>query len=365
MNKQLIRSFFVFILLTSCLHSQNLLSGPECVSYDSLHNRYLVSNWNNGNIVAMDSAQNQSYFLQRSGHALGNCIAGNTFYVSIGNTILGVDLDDPTDTVMYLPVAGTTQMDGMTVDDNNNLYVVASIIAKIYKVDLQNQNYSEFVSSGISSRPQDIVYDRKFNRLLVCSWFEDSPIQAISLEDSSLTDLVATPLGNCDGLAIDDSCNYYFSSWTTNSIYSYDTTFTNPPLLGSAGHNGPSNICYNSKDKIIAVPSFNSNAVKFISLYPVAVRESSMTPGNFDLLQNYPNPFNPATTIDYRVFKPGFVSLKVFDVLGNEVATLVNDERESGSYQSLFDAVNLTSGVYFYQLRSNGNVLTKKMTCIK
>ena len=75
-------SFLFFMLIqSSVLLCQNLLSGPECVVFDSLHNRYLVSNWNNGNIIAIDSAGNQSYFKQRSGHALGNCIVGNSFFL--------------------------------------------------------------------------------------------------------------------------------------------------------------------------------------------------------------------------------------------------------------------------------------------
>ena len=368
-----VSNLLFFILLSSTyLFGQNLLNGPECVSFDSLNNRYLVSNWNNGSIIAIDSTGNHSYFKQGLGHALGNCIAGNTFYVSIGSVILGLNLDNPNDTIMYLPITGTTQMDGMTVDDNNNLYVVASIQAKIYKVNLLNQTYSLLVSSGVSARPQDVIYDKNYNRLLICSWYDNSPIQAVNLNDSTLSILVITPMGNCDGLALDENGNYYFSSWATNSIHIYNTTFTNPPDLFSSGHNGPSNLCFNNKDNIIAVPNFNSNSISLISITPTSVGENNPSPSEFKLLQNYPNPFNPTTTIKYQVPELKFVTLKVYDVLGNEVATLVEEERSAGSYEVEFNAINLSSGIYFYQLKNidlskgiESYVSTKKLSLIK
>jgi hypothetical protein len=85
----------------------------------------------------------------------------------------------------------------------------------------------------------------------------------------------------------------------------------------------------------------------------------------FRLSQNYPNPFNPSTTIKFQVASFEFVSLKVFDVLGREVATLVNERKHAGQYTSEFDASNLPSGVYFYQVRTAGFVATKKMMLIR
>jgi len=360
-------SILLFVLIQSLtyLYCQNLLNGPECVVFDSLHNRYLVSNWNNGNIIAIDSAGNQSYFKQRSGHALGNCIAGNSIYVSTGNTILGLDLDDPNDTTMYITVAGTSQMDGMTVDDSNNLYVVASMVAKVYKVNLITQEYSVFVPSGISTRPQDIIYDRNYNRLIICSWYDNSPIQAVDLNDSTISNLVLTTTGNCDGLALDGNGNYYFSTWLTNAVYSYDTTFTNPPVLFSSGHNGPSNICFNKKDNIIVVPNFNSNSVNLVPVLPSPVEDGNIEPTEFNLFQNYPNPFNPNTKISYRLSVSSFVSLKVYDVLGNEIETLINEIKSAGDYQLDYFANELSSGIYFYSMIAGDFIKTMKMTLLK
>lgn len=85
----------------------------------------------------------------------------------------------------------------------------------------------------------------------------------------------------------------------------------------------------------------------------------------FSLSQNYPNPFNPATVISYSVAENSFVSLKVYDVLGNEISDLVNEVKEPGKYTVSFDASNLSSGIYFYTLKANSNSLTKKMLLAK
>lgn len=85
----------------------------------------------------------------------------------------------------------------------------------------------------------------------------------------------------------------------------------------------------------------------------------------FQLLQNYPNPFNPTTTIKYRVSELSFVSLKIYNVLGNEVAILVNDELPIGNYEVSFSAIDLPSGIYFYQLKSDKLISVKKMVLLK
>ena len=93
-------------------------------------------------------------------------------------------------------------------------------------------------------------------------------------------------------------------------------------------------------------------------------------PEKFSLEQNYPNPFNPATTIGFSIPTSGFVTLKVYDVLGNEVTTLVNEEKPAGSYEVEFEShsgesLKLTSGVYFYKLQTGNFVETKKMILMK
>lgn len=96
-----------------------------------------------------------------------------------------------------------------------------------------------------------------------------------------------------------------------------------------------------------------------------SVVEEMITPTKFALYQNYPNPFNPSTVISYQLPAAGFVSLKIYDVLGNEVAALVNEEKPVGKFTVTWNAKGYSSGVYFYQLKTKHYIETKKMLMMK
>jgi len=91
----------------------------------------------------------------------------------------------------------------------------------------------------------------------------------------------------------------------------------------------------------------------------------NIIPGSFYLAQNHPNPFNPVTSIPYAISSKQFITLKVYDVLGNEIETLVNEEKPAGSYEVKFDAFELPSGIYFYRIQAGSFIDVKKMILIK
>lgn len=140
----------------------------------------------------------------------------------------------------------------------------------------------------------------------------------------------------------------------TSGIFEYDSC----PAIGSDGtlyigfHNDGSVLCTQNliaiKDSITSV---NNDGVENIKEY--------------QLLQNYPNPFNPNTKIIYQIPKSGLVMIIVFDILGNQVATLVNQYKSKGNYEVNFNAAKFSSGVYFYQIRVNDFVSSKKMVFTK
>ena len=103
----------------------------------------------------------------------------------------------------------------------------------------------------------------------------------------------------------------------------------------------------------------------YIESITTDVENQLTVPTEYKLAQNYPNPFNPVTTIQYSIPQRSNVLLKVYDVLGNEVATLVNEEKDRGVYSVNFDATQLTSGIYFYTLQASDFIETKKMILIK
>jgi|GEM_PF-2302296 len=121
------------------------------------------------------------------------------------------------------------------------------------------------------------------------------------------------------------------------------------------------------------------DAVQVVRPLPTAVGDRVQTPTSFALEQNYPNPFNPTTEIRFQISvqrtpygevrgqrsEVSHMTLKVFDVLGREVATLVNEEMKTGNYETTFNAAGLSSGVYFYRLTTSGATLTKRMLLLR
>jgi hypothetical protein len=153
---------------------------------------------------------------------------------------------------------------------------------------------------------------------------------------------------------------YDGSSWSLSTQISDDgnnaTGVQNPVVVevpsgnaafAFAGNNGL-NVYFDREDWVTDVQSANNKV-----------------PDTYSLSQNYPNPFNPSTTIKYSVPDLSFVNLKIYNLIGQELVELVNEELQRGNYEVTFDAVNLPSGVYFYRLQAGNFVETKKMLLMK
>jgi len=122
----------------------------------------------------------------------------------------------------------------------------------------------------------------------------------------------------------------------------------------------------------MVIGEYDGNFTYYKNLFAVVtdVKETNNSvPKNFSLEQNYPNPFNPSTTIEFKVAEPGYVSIKIFDALGREVAALVNEFMQPGNYKTSFNTSSfsqrITSGIYFYRLETPSFTQTKKMILLK
>ena len=161
--------------------------------------------------------------------------------------------------------------------------------------------------------------------------------------------------------------NDYVFAGTENGIFiSNDTGTTWSELnIGLPPNTSISSIEINSQNDIIYLGT-SSNGIWKARLSEITSIKADHKPAvNFMLAQNYPNPFNPTTNIEYQIPNREFVTLKVYDVLGNEVATLVNEEKPGGSYTIKFDGSKLSSGVYFYRLQAGEYSSTKKLILMK
>jgi photosystem II stability/assembly factor-like uncharacterized protein len=154
-----------------------------------------------------------------------------------------------------------------------------------------------------------------------------------------------------------------------NSVYQvFRTTnlganWTNEPLPAAGSSNGMQHMQFLNAN----LGYGGGNLGTFLRYGPATgiLGNGNTTPENYVLAQNYPNPFNPVTQIEYAIPVNSLVTVKVYDVMGREVSTLVNETKPAGNYQVQFDASNLNSGVYFYTLTTEGFSETKKMLLIK
>ena len=113
------------------------------------------------------------------------------------------------------------------------------------------------------------------------------------------------------------------------------------------------------------LPAHSITTIAFSGAVVDAIQSETAVPDRFNLAQNFPNPFNPVTTINYSLAKAGFVQLKIFNITGQEIMNLVQGNKPAGSYTVKFNAGNLGSGVYIYQLRAGDFVESRKMILIK
>ncbi len=188
--------------------------------------------------------------------------------------------------------------------------------------------------------------------------------------------------------AVKGKAFYSTNKWSTMTLLNTDSAFVYPnstvtPYSKAINVTVPNNGKFSLRIYPFWVSATAGTSSKYSVLDTVTISGTTAVassveqkgidvPGEFRLQQNYPNPFNPSTNIEFRlpagqagISKSEFVTLKVFDVLGREVATLVNGELQPGSYQTTFDASHFASGVYLYQLRAGNFIQTQRMVLAK
>jgi photosystem II stability/assembly factor-like uncharacterized protein len=177
------------------------------------------------------------------------------------------------------------------------------------------------------------------------------------------SNLTAPGTGNVSGIT-GAGADYWFVR-QANIIY----RSTNNGAAWSPEFTGPTGAVFNHIGKSRAgtrMWAVTSAGLIFKSDGPVGIVPiNNEVPNAYSLNQNYPNPFNPATTIKYSIPQASYVTVKIYDMLGNEVMTVVNEHQNAGTYAGSVDASNLASGVYFYTIRAGNFTDTKKMMLVK
>lgn len=176
---------------------------------------------------------------------------------------------------------------------------------------------------------------------------------------------------NFDFSWVKDFSNSKNPLWLINShpTYGHNISYSYNSENNWSNINLPNNLFYNGldayNDKYVWLVGISGKVLEYSKDITSVSYNEQMIPGNIILLNNYPNPFNPITKISFTLATKDNIKLKVFDILGREVVVLVDGEFEIGKHEIEFNASNLPSGVYFYNLTSSTNSITKKMLLLK
>ena len=333
--------------------------------------------------------------------ASGNAVDsdGNVYQANINNNTVSKvsstgEVTQFANSKLYYPV-------GVAVDSKSNVYVSncgvdptgKSTITKI----TPDGTTSKFASSTAFDCPNGLTVDENDN-LYTCN-YNNGKVFKINTDGS--VELIATLPDNNNSHLVYANNSLYVAKRCANKIYRVllDGTYY---LIAGTGIRGnddgdPLSATINLPNGVSVSPdgdtlyftsktSFNG-ACFDTDLNPVLVRmitglksitgvnDMGEIPTKLKLEQNYPNPFNPTTKISFSLPSPSQgdgsgvrstkVTLKVYDVLGNEIATLVNEEKSAGNYEVEFDGSNLSSGVYYYQIRTGSFIDTKKFVLLK
>lgn len=357
-----------FIVFTSLTQAQNLLTSPQKIVIDAKRNRLLVSNDGTGNIVEIDSAGKQSYFVQKGGFIDGMEIVGDTVYGVCGSkTLKGYDLNTK-QLVVNVVFSGTpiNYLSSIAYDSAGHLFISCPFLNTIYRYRISDNSYWVFAQNNGLKRPNGILLERDKNRIVVIDDSQSSSIiHAISLKDSTVSNLAIVPLDSPDGIVKDKSGSYYIGGYYLSGIYKMKNDFSQAPELFYSGKSFvyPT---YDEKTNSLLITAYDLNSWSRISLV-TGVNDHLETGRDFNLLQNYPNPFNPSTTIEYSLKNNAHVKISLFNQLGSEAAVLYEGDRTAGQHSVKLSAemYNLASGVYFYSIKAGDYCETKKLTLLK
>lgn len=337
------------------------LSAPqEILLFDG---KLLITGRFNDNILAYDGITGDFLGDFSSGYALDNPTKmtlgpDSLLYVSQwGQTkskVVRFRVDDGTFVDEFTNIDLNLGM-GHAWDEDGNLYVADFGSSEIKKFDTSGVFVENFISPNPLSGPINIWFSDDYSKFYVTNWNTNSVLLYNGTTGNFESTFISQGLGNAEGVTFGPDGLIYLCDRTGNRVNKYDTDGS---LLETFATGGGLN---------------TPNSLIFIENKTTSVDEQTGSVSSYNLFQNYPNPFNPVTKIKFTVTdvnasvvkKSQNVTLKVYDVLGNEVTTLVKENLPAGEHEVTFDASNLSSGIYLYQLRSANVVITNKMTLMK
>ena len=345
----------VFFIASFALVNAQALSGPESVTWDQATNRYFVSNNGANQILVRSTSGVYTIFtsaITSGPHGLE--IVGNTLYACDGAYIKGFDLT--TAAQVFSVNTGGSFLNGLCTDGTNNLFSSDFTAKKIFRINIAQQTFTTFVT-GLVKSPNGIYYDQSGGRLIWVTWGTNAPIMQALLSDSTVSQVTATTLGNCDGLVRDGLGNYYVSAWNSSSIVRFTNSFASPTAVVT-GLNSPADIYYNLVTDTLASPNSGSNTVTFHYFGVTGTQETSFIPSSVSV---YPVPVKLKAFVEFQLTNGAVVSISVLDITGKEVLRANEKYFNAGKNKCAIETSALPAGIYLVELSSSAFRLTKKI----
>jgi len=416
LNRSSFLLILTFLLFSSFLYSQQYI-WPESVVYDSVNDRYLISNTGSGDIIAVPRADVGKIIanpLDLSILVLGTdsgwvsmkgiIIIGNTIWcactydASLGykEALVGRDLNTGAIT-RTIDFPSGDFINDVTADASGIIYLSGNSV--IYQVDPSTSPATITTLLTNTNAYNGLYFDDANNRLLYTDDYSvgvAARISAMDMSDNSTSVLFESPAGVnlCDGLTMDHLGNIYYSVWSDpNQVMRYNPN-TGIVDVASTGHNGvthsgAADILYHdtrglgktknamTSDGTLVVPNFGPGPagvwgwVDFIPFDQLDAEDEEVSiPKNIKLHQNFPNPFNPNTSISYELTSKSLVNITIYDLLGSEIIELINEVQQPGIKTTNWngrdsDGKIVNGGVYVYRLTVDNHSETKKMVLLK
>jgi hypothetical protein len=245
------------------------------------------------------------------------------------------------------------------------LYATDFTAKKIYRVNLATRAFSIFVT-GLAKSPNGIIYDQPNNRCIFVNWGTSAPIMAFDITTGVTSTVMATTLGNCDGIAKDGAGNYYVSSWNLNGISKFNNTFTVGPTTVVTGLSSPADIFYNVLTDTLGVPnSGTSGSGSYVNktsyhYFGSALGIDEASAGKLGLSVN-PNPVVKTAEVNYELPESSNVLIELYDIKGSIVKTIVNEKQVKGKQTTFFSKSGLNAGTYILKIETDNFLETKRI----
>lgn len=337
----------VLLLLPASGFTQSL-SGPESVEADKTSSSYYVSNTGTGEVVRFfPSGTVQSFASGFTFGPHGLELVGDSLYVCDGSTLRLVD--PVSGSILQSFNLGASFLNGIT-HRGPYLFITDFSAKQIYRFNTKTNAYNVMLS--LTKTPNGIVYDNLLDRLVFVCWGSAAPVYQVSLSDSSLTLLTTTSTGNCDGIAMDCSGNFYVSSWSPNTVKIYPSDFSSSVGAGMTGIASPADIYFDSTNDSLFVPNSSNNT---ISMAKFSSCLTGLSENNIDFnVTVFPNPVSDYVSIQ--------TSAKIDRIeLHDANGRLINCPIQYGNFSAIIGVKNLSYGIYTVTVISNQSQFRSKL----